>query len=74
MLSKYRIIENKSLKFYFITLFFIIILTFSRILLQFYNAYILKNISTTRTVNRIIQMYIHLIFINLIIEFFEWQK
>ena len=74
MLSKYRIIENKSLKFYFITLFFIIILTFSRILLQFYNAYILKNISTTRPVNRIIQMYIHLIFVNLIIEFFEWQK
>ena len=74
MLSKYRIIENKSLKFDFITLFFIIILTFSRILLQFYNAYILKNISTTRTVNRIIQMYIHLIFVNLIIEFFEWQK
>ena len=74
MLSKYRIIENKSLKFYFITLFFIIILTFSRILLQFYNAYILKNISTIRTVNRIIQMYIHLIFVNLIIEFFEWQK
>ena len=74
MLSEYRIIENKSLKFYFITLFFIIILTFSRILLQFYNAYILKNISTIRTVNRIIQMYIHLIFVNLIIEFFEWQK
>ena len=74
MLSKYRIIENKSLKFDFITLFFIIILTFSRILLQFYNAYILKNISTIRTVNRIIQMYIHLIFVNLIIEFFEWQK
>ena len=74
MLSKYRIIENKSLKFDFITLFFIIILTFSRILLQFYNAYILKNISTIRTVNRIIQIYIHLIFVNLIIEFFEWQK
>ena len=74
MLSKYRIIENKSLKFDFITLFFIIILTFSRFLLQFYNAYILKNISTIRTVNRIIQMYIHLIFVNLIIEFFEWQK
>ena len=74
MLSKYRIIENKSLKFDFITLFFIVILTFSRILLQFYNAYILKNISTIRTVNRIIQMYIHLIFVNLIIEFFEWQK
>ena len=74
MLSKYRIIENKSLKFDFITLFFIIILTFSRILLQFYNAYILKNISTIRTVNRIIQMYIHLIFVNLITEFFEWQK
>ena len=74
MLSEYHIIENKSLKFYFITLFFIIILTFSRILLQFYNAYILKNISTIRTVNRIIQMYIHLIFVNLIIEFFEWQK
>ena len=74
MLSEYRIIENKSLKFYFITLFFIIILTFSRFLLQFYNAYILKNISTIRTVNRIIQMYIHLIFVNLIIEFFEWQK
>ena len=74
MLSKYRIIENKSLKFDFITLFFIIILTFSRILLQFYNAYILKNISTTRTVNRIIQMYIHLIFVNLIIEFFKLQK
>ena len=74
MLSECHIIENKSLKFYFITLFFIIILTFSRILLQFYNAYILKNISTIRTVNRIIQMYIHLIFVNLIIEFFEWQK
>ena len=74
MLSEYRIIENKSLKFYFITLFFIIILTFSRFLLQFYNAYILKNISTIRTVNRIIQMYIHLTFVNLIIEFFEWQK